>query len=58
MRKLVVSEFITLDGVIEAPGPAHDFKYAGWSMPFWSDDIGAFKKAELFAADADRKSVV
>jgi dihydrofolate reductase len=51
MRKLVVSEFITLDGVIEAPGPAHDFKYAGWSMPFWGDDIGAFKKQELFGAD-------
>lgn len=52
MRKLIVTEFITLDGVIEAPGPAHDFKYAGWSMPYWGDDIGKFKFDELFAADA------
>jgi len=52
MRKIIVSEFISLDGVIEAPGPAHDFKYAGWTMPYWGDDIGAFKKQELFAADA------
>lgn len=52
LRKVIVTEFITLDGVIEAPGPAHDFKYAGWTMPYWGDDIGAFKKAELFAADA------
>lgn len=52
MRKVIVSEFMSLDGVIEAPGPAHDFKHAGWTMPYWGDDIAAFKKAELFAADA------
>jgi len=52
MRKIIVTEFITLDGVIEAPGPAHDFKHAGWSMPYWSDDIGKFKSEELFACDA------
>lgn len=52
MRRLVISEFITLDGVIEAPGPAHDFKHAGWTLPYWGEDIGAFKKAELLAADA------
>lgn len=52
MRKIIVTEFITLDGVIEAPGPAHDFKQAGWSMPYWSDDIGEFKSEELSASDA------
>ncbi len=46
MRKLIVSEFITLDGVIQAPGGADEdrdggFKYGGWTMPFWHDDIGA-----------------
>jgi dihydrofolate reductase len=51
-RKVIVTEFITLDGVIEAPGPAHDFKHAGWTMPFWGDDIGKFKSEEMFAADA------
>ena len=52
MRKVIVSEFITLDGVIEAPGPAHDFKHAGWTMPYWDDAIGKYKLAELRASDA------
>ena len=44
MRKIVVSEFMTLDGVVEAP---HE-----WSFDYWSDDIGSFKQDELFACDA------
>lgn len=45
MRKLIVSEFITLDGVIQAPGgPDEDrdggFSHGGWTMPYWHDDIG------------------
>ncbi|HEY7050374.1 MAG TPA: dihydrofolate reductase family protein [Jatrophihabitantaceae bacterium] len=44
MPKIVVTEFITLDGIIEAPNE--------WSMPYWNDDIGAFKHEELFDADA------
>src|SRR5262245_55032412 len=46
MRKLIVSEFMTLDGVIQAPGGEDEdrdggFKYGGWTVPFWHDDIGA-----------------
>src|SRR5687767_11275044 len=46
MRKLIVSEFITLDGVIQAPGGEDEdtdggFKHGGWTRPFWHDDIGA-----------------
>ncbi len=46
MRKLIVHQFITLDGVIQAPGDAVEdvdagFPYGGWSMPYWHDDIGA-----------------
>jgi len=46
MRKLIVSEFISLDGVIQAPGgEAEDtdggFTHGGWTRPFWHDDIGA-----------------
>jgi dihydrofolate reductase len=44
MRKVIVSEFMTLDGVVEAPNK--------WSFPYWGDDIGEFKRAELFAVDA------
>lgn len=46
MRKLIVSEFITLDGVIQAPGGKDEdtdggFPYGGWTLPYWHDDIGA-----------------
>ncbi len=43
MRKVVVSEFMTLDGVIENPA---------WSMPYQSDEQNDFKFAELRDADA------
>ena len=43
MRKVVVSEFMTLDGVIENPA---------WSMPYQSDEQNALKFAELRDADA------
>jgi len=49
MRKLVVSEFLTLDGVMQAPGgPDEDrsggFKHGGWQLPYF-DDI--FAKAVI-----------
>ncbi len=52
MRKIIVTEFLTLDGVMEDPGGDSSFAHAGWSMPYWDDEIGKFKFAELFAADA------
>jgi dihydrofolate reductase len=51
MRDIVVSEFVSLDGVIEDPGGAEGFEHGGWTMPYWHDEIGAFKLAELQAAD-------
>jgi dihydrofolate reductase len=46
MRKIRVSEFISLDGVIQAPGGADEdtdggFAYGGWTHQYWHDDIGA-----------------
>lgn len=52
MRKLIVTEFMTLDGVMQDPGGDSAFKHAGWSMPYWDDEIGKFKFEEIFAADA------
>ncbi len=43
MRKVIVSEYVTLDGVMEEPS---------WTAPYWSEEIAAFKFDELFASDA------
>jgi dihydrofolate reductase len=56
MRKIIVHEFITLDGVIQAPGsPTEDtdggFPHGGWTLPYWHDEIGAHF-GQIFA-DAD-----
>jgi hypothetical protein len=56
MRKLVVSEFISLDGVIQAPGAADEdrdggFAHGGWTWPYWDDAIG--ETFGTFLRDAD-----
>ncbi|HET9980311.1 MAG TPA: dihydrofolate reductase family protein, partial [Ktedonobacterales bacterium] len=50
--KIVVSEFVSLDGVMEDPGGAEGFKYGGWTFPFGSPEQEQFKAEELFKADA------
>jgi dihydrofolate reductase len=53
MGKVVVTEFITLDGVFEDPGGAEDFEQGGWSFKFNRGPEGdKFKLDELTAADA------
>ena len=57
MRKLIVSEFITLDGVIQAPGGKDEdrdggFEHGGWTLPYWHDDIGASFVALMQDVDA------
>ncbi len=52
MRKVIVTEFMSLDGVIEDPGGAEKFEHGGWSMGYRSDEIGKFKWDELFSSDA------
>jgi len=47
MRKLIVSTFLTLDGVMQAPGGAEeddsgDFALGGWSVNYWDDMMGQF----------------
>jgi dihydrofolate reductase len=53
MGKLVVTEFISLDGVIEDPGGSEDFEYGGWTFDYnRGEDGDQFKLDELMAADA------
>jgi dihydrofolate reductase len=51
MRKLIVTEFISLDGVMEAPGGEAGYAHAGWVGPLFSDELGAYKFEEQDAAD-------
>jgi dihydrofolate reductase len=57
MRKLIVHEFVTLDGIMQAPGgPDEDrdggFIHGGWTRPYWHDDIGATFGALMQDVDA------
>lgn len=56
MRKIIVHEFITLDGVIQAPGGTDEdtdggFVYGGWTQPYWHDDIGKHFVEAMTQAD-------
>jgi len=51
--KIVVTEFVSLDGVMEDPGGAEDFKHGGWSFAFNRGDEGdKFKLDETLASKA------
>jgi dihydrofolate reductase len=53
MGRIVVTEFISLDGVVEDPGGMGSFEHAGWSFEFDRGDEGnAFKLDETMASDA------
>src|SRR5947207_14917133 len=57
MRKLIVSEFVSLDGVMQAPGGKDEdrdggFEYGGWTGPYWHDSIGETFFALMRECDA------
>ena len=57
MRKLIVHEFVTLDGVMQAPGGKDEdrdggFEHGGWTTPYWHDDIGKSFVALMKGVDA------
>ena len=59
MRKIIVLSFITLDGVMQAPGgpdedASSDFKYGGWTAPYYAEAdeaAGEFMQKQLKSAD-------
>jgi dihydrofolate reductase len=51
MRKVIVSEFLSLDGVMQAPGNTDEgFQYGGWQIPYFDDVMGAVVDKGLKAA--------
>ena len=53
MGQIVVTEFVSLDGVMEDPGGAENFKHGGWSFKISRGDEGdKFKLDETFASEA------
>jgi dihydrofolate reductase len=53
MGRIVITEFASLDGVVEDPGGSENFKYGGWSFEIDRGDEGnRFKLDETMASDA------
>jgi dihydrofolate reductase len=58
MRKLVAAAFVSLDGVMQAPGgpdedPTGGFTLGGWTVPYWGDDVLSRGTAETFGRPFD-----
>ena len=52
MRKIIAVLFVTLDGVIQAPGgpkedTSGDFKYGGWTVPYFDDSLGTVMSEQM-----------
>jgi dihydrofolate reductase len=51
MRKLIASEYLSLDGIMQDPGGVGEFEHGGWTSPYWNDELATFKNEELFGSD-------
>lgn len=52
MRSLIVSEFVTLDGVMEAPGGEPSHPHTGWTIPYGTPELYAYKLRETLEASS------
>lgn len=50
MAELIVTEFVTLDGVMEAPGGEPTHPHSGWALEYYSDEYGEYKMQEALDA--------
>ena len=58
MRKIVVGAFVSLDGVMQAPGgpeedPIGGFRLGGWTVPYWDDEVTGAAMGETFSVPFD-----
>jgi dihydrofolate reductase len=52
MRKVVAAEYVSLDGVMEDPGPVGEFEHRGWTVPYWNDELARYQTELLLASGA------
>jgi dihydrofolate reductase len=52
MRRIVVEQSVSLDGVAEDPGRYGEYEHSGWTVPYWNDEIARWRTDQLFASDA------
>ncbi len=57
MRKIIVSEMVSLDGVMQAPGGKDEdtdggFEHGGWTWPYWDDEMGVHFGQTMSECDA------
>jgi hypothetical protein len=52
VRSIIVTEFITLDGVVEAPGGEPTHPHAGWTMPLGVPELFEYKLRETLEAES------
>jgi dihydrofolate reductase len=52
MRKLIVTEFVSLDGVMESPGGEPGYAHSGWVIPHQAEEQMKYKLDEVMEADA------
>jgi dihydrofolate reductase len=51
MSRVVVSTFLTVDGVMEDPGGAEGFEHGGWQLPFFDDDLAGYMTEQQATTD-------
>jgi dihydrofolate reductase len=52
LRRIVAAEYLSLDGIVEDPGPTGEFKHRGWTVPYWNDELAEYQSELLFGSEA------
>lgn len=52
MGKIIMQQFITLDGVMQAPGDLNEFEYGGWQLPYVGEEHLTLIVEQAYAVEA------